>query len=354
MRFNHPLAANIFTRLTSLSAEASSNRIENLCTESLAWCLLQSSAFQREFFQLMGIPFVDCEVHTQRGFSRTDEANEHGCFDLLLLSHDGVSLAVAIEAKVWSGFGKHQIAKYRQALNTQYDGFQKTMLVSLTPFHGRPQGVDSHVQWGRVNEALKRVSSEPHQVIFSQFTDFLDSRGLKCMKLDKLDDTVLKGWHSVSALQTQWTALFGMFANDDNLRRIFKRGTERPIVDSSDSGSWFGIWSPDTSPWIYAGFGVTKTGVGILTVELVVLGTKADASKMLPNELLSPFQEANPFLDEKVYQTANFGKNAEDGNTYFEFIKVITAELDGQSEKILEWFKATVMAVSVFASEHCA
>ena len=243
---------------------------------------------------------MDCEVHSQCGFSKIDEANDPGCFDLLLLSTDGGSLAVAIEVKVWSGFGANQISKYRHALSAHYDGFKQTMLVSLTPFHERPAGVDSHIQWGMVNEALKQVFTESHQLIFSQFADFLDSRGLKYMKLDKLDATVLNGWNSVFAFQAQWNQLFGMFANDDALKRIYKRGTEHPIVDSSDNGSWIGIWSPDTSPWIYAGFGVTKSGVGILSVELVVLGAKADASKMLPSELSFPFHEAKPFLDEKI------------------------------------------------------
>ena len=48
-------AKNLFARITSFTAEAGSDRVENLCTEVLAWCLLKSKGFRQSFLKCFGV-----------------------------------------------------------------------------------------------------------------------------------------------------------------------------------------------------------------------------------------------------------------------------------------------------------
>ena len=144
-----------------------------------------------------------------------------------------------------------------------------------------------------------------------------------------------------------------MFANDKELKKLFKGHTDCPEFDCYDSRSYIGIWSPGKSPWVYAGFGVMPTGLGVLWVGLMVPGRHAAKAKKVPKQLTSRFNAATQFLNTKEDFSANQGLTAEDGNTHFEFAQPITPAFDGQSEKILEWFKATIMDARAFVTKHC-
>lgn len=165
------------------------------------------------------------------------------------------------------------------------------------------------------------------------------------MKLEKLNPKVLKEWHAVATAQDQWAQLFKLFANDKDLRRIFKRDTERPKK--------LGVWSQGSAPWLYAGIGVIQSNVGVLWVTLMVPGKKAKSSAKLQKSLSRPFKAAKSLLNSKGDESANFGNNAEDGNTYFNFAQPITPEFDGQSEKILAWSKTTVITARGFGMRLC-
>ncbi len=98
----HPQAHNLLSRLFSYTPRERRLPIEDFCTETLAWCLLNSCDFRKRFLNLIGKPEWDCDVdvHTQQSYKlneKDDEdeldgnetASDGGRFDLLILPKDG-------------------------------------------------------------------------------------------------------------------------------------------------------------------------------------------------------------------------------------------------------------------------
>src|SRR5262245_59475866 len=117
MRASHNSASNLFGRLTSLTVEEGSRRIENFCTESLACLLINSQEFQKRFFTLLNYsgPVTGFEFHTQefcRYEEQTGQSGKKGYFDLVAISHSARVLIV-IEVKTSEGFRPGQLAQYR-------------------------------------------------------------------------------------------------------------------------------------------------------------------------------------------------------------------------------------------------
>jgi hypothetical protein len=356
MKSTNPNAKNLFARITSLAVEEGSNRIENVCTEILAWSLLHSLEFQRSFFRLMDIPFTACHIHTQIGFSsKADtEAEEEettgtrGCLDVLFLSEDSKSLAVAVEVKAWSDFRERQLPDYREALERHYREYNARRLISLTPFPESPPGVHRHIEWGQVAKALDDIEDETLQKPLAQFSEFLIEEGLGFMKLDKFDAKVLAAWQVAAPAFEQWSELFKKFANYPRLKAIFQRALKQPKIETEPDRAWLGVWSSGSPPWVYAGVGSVASKGGYLWLSLMVPGKKASAVRKMPAKLKGPFKAATALLNRDVYESANLGKNASDGNTYFDFAQPITAEFNGRSETILKWFDSTVVAARDF------
>ena len=161
MRAADNSARNLFARLKSLAVEDRSRRIENFCTESLAFLLLNSDEFQRRFLRLIG--------HTGRGtgflfntqeFCRAKTGGSHegekNYFDLVAVS-DLSRRVYIIEVKASTGFPDDQLPKYRAAAARSYQGFS-IRLISLSPHAEGPIGSDLHRTW---NDVAKQISKIP-------------------------------------------------------------------------------------------------------------------------------------------------------------------------------------------------
>ena len=97
-----------------------------------------------------------------------------------------------------------------------------------------------------------------------------------------------------------------------------------------------------------------ETGEAVLWLELTVAGAHADAAAKMPADLQKLHTTATNYLTKAIDQCANLGMSADDGNTYFEFAQPLIPELNGKPEKILAWFKSTILAAHEFAATHCA
>src|SRR5439155_594401 len=101
-------AKNLFARITSFTAEAGSDRIENLCTEVLAWCVLRSKAFRRSFLKCFGVVGIEgAEIYTQFPVE-IPKAGKGFCDLVMLPANHRRGTALAVELKVWSAFREGQ------------------------------------------------------------------------------------------------------------------------------------------------------------------------------------------------------------------------------------------------------
>src|SRR5437764_9906853 len=105
MRNDHPNADNPFARITSLSCEVGSNRIENFCTELFAWSLINSPLFRASVLTALGIDSdaLGFECHTQEFYKTPSQitASDKGYFDCTIRTQFPRRFCV-FEIKVWS------------------------------------------------------------------------------------------------------------------------------------------------------------------------------------------------------------------------------------------------------------
>src|SRR5436309_1221140 len=171
MKFNHTSASNLFLRLTSLAAEEGSDRVENFCTETLAWCLINSKTL-RKFFLLkvkLASPYEHIEFDTQqlcriqKDVRRASKVRQRAFFDLVVTCdrNEPTMQVFIIEVKVSSGFGKDQLEIYKEAAKREYHGSTlKVKVGTLTPYLKPPHGADFHIRWGEIQEALRKAQRD--------------------------------------------------------------------------------------------------------------------------------------------------------------------------------------------------
>jgi hypothetical protein len=99
--------------------------------------------------------------------------------------------------------------------------------------------------------------------------------------------------------------------------------------------------------------GSIESAGGFLWVSLMIPGKKAKAAAKVPLKLSKAFKAATKLLNPNTNESANLGKNADEGNTYFDFAQIIDAEFDGHSENILKWFNSVIISAREFGKGLC-
>ncbi len=223
MNANDPQAGNILSRLFSYTPRPARSAalhkprsaLEDFCTEALAWCLGNSQPFRAGFFKLINeglkqrgkkpLPLDTPEtapvINTQLHFRGDDDdaGPNSGRFDLVIQSTPLEEFLLVVEAKVESGYGDGQIAKYSRELDGD-DSFpesKRKILVTLVK-HDRieipdkeREKLDAVLYWRDVQKLLEETSrSEPASAasfVLNQIAEFLKSRGMYFMKLPEIN-----------------------------------------------------------------------------------------------------------------------------------------------------------------------
>lgn len=370
MRAENASATDLFSRLTSLITiadvekpseleEKLSGRIENLCTEILAWCIIRSDEFRRGFLGLFGFnSSVPIDVHTQVSLPTVGKDvawNRMACgvCDLVIESRDEPKVALFVEIKAWSAFRPLQLRDYREAAarHPKY-GKYKRRVVTITPYGDEPESSEHHVTWSQIVAELKQCAAACEGTsVLSQFATFLQSHGMdKPVAVDAFDSKVIGRWAEISKRIDQFSRLF---ESSMVLRKIFGRELDKPKVDYDDDGrSWLGVYTRGSLPWYYAGIGLIPEDEAIMWIEVVVQGDRRACRRSLPASLKESFGNVERY--KRPNDTwSNLGKMDSDGNTSFAFAQAIDAEYDAQPQKMLGWINETIIAAKQFVEKHC-
>jgi hypothetical protein len=354
MRNGEESEGNLFARLTSLTAEAESNRIENFCTECLAWSLRVSVDFRASFLGLIDVPVNrDFEIRTQ---VTLEDRPTHVRLDLVLEPSAKSHEVVVVEVKVWDKLSETQISRYRGAANRHYTverGYRGVRLVSLTPFGENVEGTDAGIQWSEVAKLLGRVPEhERFGAMMSQFADFLQRRGLSIMKLEKFPTQFLAHVNEVAAVQQGLKEILWSFKNVPSLKGTF--GTKIDDIsfdaDVKNERSWIGIYSPKRETSFYAGFGFIKR-TAVLWVEFTLAGDHRSKPLKLPKSLQSSFKNARMCYVPSADKDWVIGDRVNRTVSTVVLVEPISSKFDGQAEEILRWFEQTIEACRNFVEK---
>lgn len=159
MRHEDPTAVNPLVRLTSFACETGSDRIENFCTELLAWSLSESKTFRSSVLRGLGLPTEASgfECHTQQHYEngKLGKDKDEGFFDLLILTREPACCCV-VEVKVWFSLDDSQLERYRREVNRRPEyADARRIVATVTPFVAKSQAADHHLMWGQLEGWLR-------------------------------------------------------------------------------------------------------------------------------------------------------------------------------------------------------
>ena len=95
-----------------------------------------------------------------------------------------------------------------------------------------------------------------------------------------------------------------------------------------------------------------KDDSAVLWVAACVKGDHRKVASALPLDLAVCFKQATQYRV-NLKTSANFNELDGKSNTSFDFAQPVDEGYDGQPEKILEWYKDTIMAAHKFGAERC-
>jgi hypothetical protein len=367
MHISDPLSTNIFGRLFSYTPRSDAREpIEDFCTEALAWCLLDCRIFADKFLnllrgklaqsQILGPKFQrfkqDIDVGTQISFAADPNDEEpdddgkgssRGRFDLVIQPEVGDDFVIVVESKVHfdRSIGS-QLADYAGALrkNPRFRHYpdSERYVIALTPWTLEASTQYARVLWPEIHELLDGSASPKHPVLH-QFAEFLKSRNLSKLKLMRLKAQQLEQLQRITPFFDDATDLLGRFQNEPKLRAIFKSHWERPIInyESATNSTWYGIYTGNRNPWVYAGFWLKPAEI-LLYVQFMVDGDRRAWTKEFPADLAEAITDAARFKRTEI----------EKGRTSFYFTKKLAPDLFDQPERIFNWFKATLETAEEF------
>lgn len=367
MKGDHSHAENILSRVFSYTPRSDQRTpLEDFCTESLAWCLINSDGFADKFIEKIKAKLATnaklgpifrkntnkIHVDTQISFKESDdglEAATEGAvrFDLIIKSRVDDSFLVIIEVK--TGFDRgltNQLGVYRGVISTKrpWRTYKEKYIVSLTPSSRSNESADAHISWAEVHSLLATLPTAT--LIHKQFSEFLNSRHLGNIKLMKPTPSLISSFREMAHYTTGFNVIFERFTDHDNLKRIFSnRQTSRRVLEYADEyeGRWYNkvpfyyIHNDSGSPGYYAGICEAK-GKLWLYMQVDMSGdTTAKIKKIEDDAAVQAMTQANNLFNvNPVYYK-------DQGCTTFIFLKELTAQVE--AEDILPWFETVAQQI---------
>lgn len=256
MKSNDPKAKNLFARLTSLTATEGSRKIENFCTETLAWCLLVSPEFRKGFLAAIGMTEGAFEYHLDtQVFCKT--GREKCYLDILLRPKDAKgNTFYVIEVKVWSKFSHrsvveekkerktHQLDLYKSAVEKSYPAARNVVKISLT-VDTETEQADIHLFWSDIDRLLCNPNLQAdYSQVFRDFSKFLRSKNMGSITFEPLTPIGCSEWHKTNTRLNQAQRMFDRISQLDKFKALFrKKKLLTTDSDEENKRSWFGMHS---------------------------------------------------------------------------------------------------------------
>lgn len=339
-------AKNLFARLFSY-APRSEEKLEDYCTEGLAWCISSSSGFAKGFLKLIRKELGKSigpklqsysgrlNASTQVSYTRYDApevdpksgAPRGGRFDLVLEPDNREEFLIVIESK--TGFGRNvgaQAREYRAKLES-HPKFKKIAqkeryVITLTRSCYPPDSAIPHLSWSEVHSLLKECVSEP---MLRKFAEFLTAKHLGHIDLMPLKQKQISEFCQIAPFFDQAKDIFGRFQFDDKVRQVFKkRHTDNPFIYADPDGTaWYLISGQNGAR--EAGFHFTAEGMTLYVCNAVPGNLKGKKPKVI-----AELKRAYP---------AEFKTKRDGEKTWLIFERRIE---DQSANQMLEWFVETI------------
>lgn len=352
MRHDDPHAKNLLMRLRSLVVTEDSDRIENLCTEVLAWCLLSSKSLLDRFLEAIDAPLDTYKIHTQF-YAKTSSTN---CvyFDLVLQGETNVIIA---EVKTWSNFGTNQLSVYEDASAAAFKSC-RCQLITITPFAGAVPGSEKNIPWSVIKKLLEttagKISTEGEPFgIFQQFADFLEANQLGVdMKLNELNLANLTALTKAGPMYNQVQELMrGLGRNFDVLRLIGRANIDRLVVQyhKEDRALDIGVGSVRRMPEYWAGIRCRDEGTPLCHL-LISVGARGDLSALksrLPKSF-AHFKETSADEGDPSSESWHVVFVQKWNMTWFNFFKPLDLTGEIKPWEVLGWFEDILRELKSF------
>ena len=367
MKFDHSEATNIFRRVFTYTPRSEERPpLENFCTEALAWCIIYSVEFRKNFLnsikaklpagsevgQILREATASIRVDTQFPFVGEKEEVEEGGeelisdsarFDLILRPPTGHAFVIVIEAKVKVDAGlKDQLGTYRNILNKQkvWRDYKEKYVLSLTPWNKVPVNADAHLNWGEVQALIDGMQDK--NLVLCQFSEFLHLKYLGNIKLMKITPTLSPSFEQTAQYFSRFNELFGQFRLQDNLKELFpQRSVSKPMLEyyEGEPNLWFHKLSFYTvshdsgaKPHYYAGL-FTKDGKLWLYLQLEKAGKfVVSNSKSSSSDVIETTKVTKKLFGENVFYWP------EADSTSVLFCKELKDSM--KSNDIIQWFES--------------
>lgn len=345
-------------RLTKLAVTHDSRRLENYCTEVLAWCCLVSPAFLKKLLGFFHLPKGEYRVHTQFSAKLVESEDapkeRQFYFDLVFESAEFV---LVVEVKTWSEFRENQLSDYSAAAKQKFGKHRRT-IGTITPFGDHRADSEHHVSWGKIQNLLQTIDDDVKETttsVFRQFAHFLKEHNLGSMSPDKIS---LDGIQPLIVVAPKYNQLFELLravreAVDKNSGSgpLFGKARNEPVFQYYDEAKRYFIeitsreseGKPQYSAAISFPCKGRKPSLH-LWISLHVHGEHA--SRRLPKKLLRYFKDATPLLPD-TDASANFGRTI-DGTTWFNFARPLNKGLADKPSEIIAWFEDTLNELKSF------
>lgn len=211
MKHSHPLAQNLFERLSRFTPRQGAKRkrepLEDYFTEALAFFILVSEDFRRRFVtSVLGLESLTPPLQVATQF-----VDEHfdGRADLVIVTGDEPKQRVGIEVKRYANFQPRQLDRMRVgfpllAFLLAPESFLHENRLSIEQNQVTPVSLED------LHHALLESSNnekEPHKTLLIQFAVFLELKGHARVRITSHPMKV-KSLTTASRLIAEWTDLF--------------------------------------------------------------------------------------------------------------------------------------------------
>lgn len=260
MKADHPLAENIFERLSRFTPRQGEKRkrepLEDYITEATAFLLLTSEQFQKRFVsEVLSIPPLNwpAVVATQAVDSGFD-----GRADLVIFADADDQRRVGIEVKRNADFQPDQLKRMREGFpfaafllapesyirkHWEEISNEKISVANLEDVH-------------QICEDLAKIEVEPNKTLLAQFAEFLHAKGHARVKIYS-NPMKIQSIADAAELLDEWSAFLSKLQAELGLERSGQWAVPRW---DGGGGRWpdtsfYGVYGPRDS---YAGFKIGR------------------------------------------------------------------------------------------------